>query len=316
LRHTLDEQVAAGLERFAASSAPAPAPARGDWRALREVVSADMARLAASEAVTRPQVATADFTTQSAEGTPLALRWYQRRGTVPGSAVVFAHGGGMIAGDVDSYDGMVSGYVARTGVPFLSVEYRLAPEASETTPAREVISAVAWLRDRASSLGVQRERIAVMGESAGAGIAAAAAIGLRDVGVELAAQILIYPMLDDRNTGRSPIPDELLTWTAGANYTGWHALLGERVGGDRVSPLAAPARLGNFAGLPRAYVEVGELDLFCEESIRYAGRLAVAGVPLELHVHPRAPHGFDRFAPDSHLARRALADRGRVLQSL
>jgi acetyl esterase/lipase len=319
-RHALDPEVAAGLERFDAGGAAGPAPARGDGRALRELLTADMTRLAAAESASRPTVEAVDFEAVSDDGEPLALRWYRPRGTQPGSAVVFVHGGGMIAGDIDLYDGMVSGYVDRAGVPFLSVGYRLAPEASGTTPARDVFAAVRWLHGRGASLDVDSERIAVMGESAGGGLAAAAAIAARDERIELAAQILIYPMLDDRTDGtggdgglESLVPG---AWSSDNNATGWGALLGAARGTANVSPLAAPARLDDSRGLARAYIEVGDLDLFRDESLAYAARLAGAGVPLELHVHPGAPHGYERMAPSSELARRVSADRVRILRSL
>jgi acetyl esterase/lipase len=319
-RHALDSEVAAGLERFVAGGVGGPPPARGDWRTLRELLTADMTRLAVAESASRPNVEVVDFQAAADDGEPLALRWYRPRGTQPGSAVVFVHGGGMIAGDIDLYDGMVSGYVDRAGVPFLSVGYRLAPEAPGTTPARDVLAAVRWLHGRGTSLGVDLERIAVMGESAGGGLAAAAAIAARDERIELAAQILVYPMLDDRTGAGSGGDDagSLVpgTWSSDTNATGWGALLGRARGTAEVSPLSAPARLDDFRELAPAYIEVGDLDLFRDESLAYAARLAGAGVPLELHVHPGAPHGYERMAPSSELARRVSADRVRVLRSI
>jgi acetyl esterase/lipase len=100
------------------------------------------------------------------------------------------------------------------------------------------------------------------------------------------------------------------------NFTGWSARLGEQLGAKDVLPAAAPARLTNFHGLASAYIEVGALDIFRDESIAYAQRLALAEVPIELHVHGGAPHGFERFAPTSALARRALNDRLRVIESI
>ena len=98
------------------------------------------------------------------------------------------------------------------------------------------------------------------------------------------------------------------------NFTGWNARLGEQRGADDVLPAAVPARLANFRGLASAYIEVGDLDIFRDESVAYAQRLAAAEVPIELHVHGGAPHGFERFAPTSALARRALSDRLRVIK--
>jgi acetyl esterase/lipase len=309
----MDPEVAAGV---AALSGSPPAPARGDWEALRRVVTDGMTDLAQIEAAPRPAVKARDFSASAPDGASLALRWYAHRDSSPGAAVLFAHGGGMIAGDLDLYDGMVSRYVDESRVPFLSVDYRLAPEATGTTPAGDGVAALAWLLQHAAELGVETSRVAVMGESAGGCVAAAAAIHARDEGIPLARQILIYPMLDDRTVHSDGRRDGLLTWDYDASFTCWTALLGSDRETPGVSPLAAPARLTDHGGLAPAYIEVGDLDIFRDEDVAYAQRLAAAGVPVELHVHPGAPHGYERFAPESALARRAMADRLRVLRSL
>jgi acetyl esterase/lipase len=216
----------------------------------------------------------------------------------------------MLGGSVDLYDEVVSWYVGESGVPFLSVELRLAPEAtSPTSLAEDVFSGLTWLADHATDLGVDPSRIAVMGDSGGGGPTAGAAILARDRDVPVAKQILIYPMLDDRNTTPGPLPPEFLTWTYDQNYTGWVTLLGDDLGSSDVSPVAAPGRLKDFAGLAPAYIDVGDLDIFRDESIAHAAGLAKAGIPIELHVHPGAPHGFERFVPESSVAKRAMADR-------
>ena len=155
-----------------------------------------------------------------------------------------------------------------------------------------------------------------MGDSGGGAPAAGVAIMARDEGVPLARQILVYPMLDDRTQAPDPARAEFLTWTHDYNYTAWRAVLGDDFGGDAVSPIAAPARLTDFTGLAPAYLDVGDLDIFRDETIAYAQRLAQAGVPIELHVHPGAPHGWERFAPTVGSAARAMADRARAVASL
>ncbi|HEX5191782.1 MAG TPA: alpha/beta hydrolase [Solirubrobacteraceae bacterium] len=315
-RRRLDPEIAAGLRRFEAAEGARAEPPPGDWRALREALTADIARLASLESHECSGLDVADAETVSADGAAVRLRWYARRDSAPGSAVVFVHGGGAVAGNIDLYDGMVSAYVDGSGVPALSVDYRLAPEAGGDAATQDVLAALRWLHERAPSLGVDRGRIAVMGESAGGLLAAVCAIAARDQGLGVAAQILIYPMLDDRTAAVDDDRAPLLTWSVDANVTAWRALLGDAVPGKPPSPLIAPARLERFDGLAPAYIEVGDLDLFRDECLAYATRLAGAGVPLELHVHPREPHGYERFAPASDLARRALADRVRVLRSL
>jgi acetyl esterase/lipase len=133
--------------------------------------------------------------------------------------------------------------------------------------------------------------------------------------LDVAKQILIYPMLDDRNTVPDPALVPLAGWFYDDNYTGWHALLGEKIGGEDVPGSAAPARAADLTGLAPAYVEVGVLDIFRDESIEYARRLAAAGTSVELHVHPGCPHGFDRIAADADDVRRSRADRIRALNS-
>jgi acetyl esterase/lipase len=263
-------------------------------------------------------VITSSFSTPTSDGEDeIELRWYTKDGTVSASAVVYTHGGGMIAGSIDLYDEVVSWYVAETGVPFLSVGLRLGPEAStSTTMAEDVFSGLTWLIDHAPDLGVDPARIAVMGDSGGGGPTAGAAILARDRGVPLAKQILVYPMLDDRTTTPGPIPESLITWGYDNNYTGWFTLLGDEVGTDSVSPVAAPARLVDFAALASAYIEVGDLNIFRDECIAYAAGLAGAGVPVELHVHPGAPHGFERFVPHAGVSQRAMADRVRAVAAI
>jgi acetyl esterase/lipase len=317
MSYQLDPELAPAMAALAAQAAAAPRPARGDWQGVRAAATAGLAYMAnltpASSAVTRTS-----FSTLTRDGdAQIELRWYAPAGRSPGSAVVYTHGGGMIAGSVELYDSLVSWYAAETGVPFLSVEGRLAPEATgPTTLAEDAFSGLTWLVDHAAQLGVDPDRIALMGDSGGGGPTAGAAILARDRGVPLAKQILVYPMLDDRNTTPGPIPPELLTWSYDNNYTGWYTLLGEAIGTAAVSPVAAPGRLADFTALAPAYIEVGDLDIFRDESLAYAAGLGRAGVPLELHLHPGAPHGFERFVPDSDVARQAMADRARAVVTI
>jgi acetyl esterase/lipase len=158
--------------------------------------------------------------------------------------------------------------------------------------------------------------MAIMGDSGGGGVGAAAAIMARDAGLALSRLILIYPMLDDRNCVPDPLLVPTATWSYEKNRIAWNAVLGDSYGELEVSPAAAPARLERFAGLAPAYVEVGELDIFRDESIAFAQHLLAAGVSCELHVHPGAPHGHDWLNLDADISRRVFADRARVLTAL
>lgn len=314
MRHQLDSQISSSLAAMQADQSIVLVP-RGNWQQLRE--STDTVMSAAAAACPLPDNVTVTVReTRTAGGRRVNMRWYQRDASAPGSAVVYIHGGGMISGSAENYDRVVAQYVSVTGVPMLSVDYALAPEHPHPLPLEDCLSALVWLIDNASGLRIDPTRIAVMGDSAGGGLAAALAAAARDKGIGLARQILIYPMLDDRRTEDDPAIAPFATWTADNNWTGWHALLGDQIGGHDVPALAAPARLTDFAGLPSAYVEVGDLDIFRDESIAFALNLARAGVPLEMHVHGGAPHGFEYLAPDADVTARAMADRWRVISQL
>jgi acetyl esterase/lipase len=316
--YALDAQLLQALtaRRTAADAPPPEHPARGDWKALR----AGESGLAALDAMKpeQPTVARTNHHAVSHDGAEVMVRWYTPEGYDPseaGPAVVFLHGGGMISGSVALFDRLVAGYTADSGVPFLSVDYRRAPEHPHPTPVEDGYAGLAWLSEHASELGVDPTRIALMGESAGGGIAAGVTLLARDRGLPLAKQILVYPMLDDRTTEPDPALVATATWNYDNNYTGWQALLGDAVGGPDVPAHAAPARAEDLSGLPPAYIEVGELDIFRDEDVVYARRLAATGTSVELHIHPGCPHAFDHLAPQIDVVRRARADRIRVLSS-
>lgn len=312
---TLDPEIAAVLAAALAAGQPAPVSERGDALGLRELTDETLRTVDAGEP-DAPDVSSEDHQIEVSDGSSILARWYTKAGDASGSAVVYAHGGGMVCGSVALYDRLVAKYVQETGVPFLSVDYRLSPEFPGTTLVDDTHSALQWLVGNAERLGVDTSRIAVMGDSGGGGVAAGVAIAARDAGTPLAAQILIYPMLDDRNIEPDAEIAPYASWTYDNNYTGWHALLGDDLGTDRVSPLAAPARLTDFHGLAPAFIDVGELDIFRDESILYALGLVRAGVSCELHLRPGAMHAFDRLAADARVAKESWADRYRAIASL
>lgn len=290
--------------------------APGDWQAMRKAGTRAMEAFA-GEAPQFPDVRIEIYTMTAEDGAELSLHYFHKDGIQPGSAIVYAHGGAMIMGSVSLFRSLIARHVSGTGVPFLAVDYRKAPDGARGTAlAGDIFSGLKWLIQNAALLGIDAARIALMGHSAGGGLAAGAAILARKKKLQVAMQLLIYPMLDDRNTDteNDAAVQPYLTFTHEDNYTGWSALLGDRVGTAHVSPVEAPARLTDFNGLAPAYIETGELDIFRNESVAYALGLSKAGVPVEFHLHPGVPHGYDHVP--SALTERALADRFRVIRSL
>jgi acetyl esterase/lipase len=312
----MDPEVRAAFEKMAAAIGARPRPPVGDCTTRRrngEEMFGVWSRMKPHPV----DVSTQDFRARSADGVEILLRLFCGSGDPPGSAAIYVHGGGMILGSVDVYDDILRRLVSASGVPLLAVDYRRAPEHPHPTPVHDCHAALRWLFEHAGDLGVDPGRIGIMGDSAGGGLAAATVLVARDRGGAMPAkQILVYPMLDDRNTQpvRALVP--FATWNWDDNRTGWGALLGDRAGTDGVDAHAAPARAADLANLPSTYLEVGQLDIFCAESVAYAQRLIAAQVPTELHVHPGVPHGFELFAPDADVSRRATADRARALRSL
>ncbi len=316
----IDEQVLAEMAPLFAALGDSEAAPVGDVEA-RRVSGHRMFDLVASWRAPTAGVDTAQHSMTAADGATLDLTWYHPSGgDAPGSAALYLHGGGMIFGleHIGAlYDLVVREYVAASGVPMLVVDYRVAPEHPHPTPVEDCYGALVWLAAHAADLGVDVARLAVMGDSAGGGLAAGVSLMARDRGgPAISQQVLIYPMLDDRPATPDPQMQPFLTWTYDDNVTGWGALLGVGAGGDEVSPYAAPARADDLAGLPDTYIDVGDLDVFRNEDIAYARRLADAGVPTELHVYPGCPHAFEALAREAAVSRRAISDRVRRLRAL
>jgi acetyl esterase/lipase len=177
-----------------------------------------------------------------------------------------------------------------------AVEYPLAPEQKFPVPLHDCYDALNWLVRQPD---VDSSRIAVGGASAGGGLAAALALLARQRGeVQLAFQLLAYPMLDDRTATQLHRDEKSFRlWNTKANRFGWQSYLGHPPGQTGVDALAAPARVDTLAALPPAWIGVGTLDLFYQEDVTYADRLRAAGVACALDVVNGGFHGFDLIRP-------------------
>lgn len=214
--------------------------------------------------------------------------------------ILHIHGGGFILGSADLTLPSVRPVAAALDCIIASVDYRLAPEAPFPAGLNDCYAALAWFAAQAPALGVDATRIAVMGESAGGGLAAALALLARDRGgPALAFQSLLYPMLDDRTVTEvdpNPVTGQFI-WNRASNRYAWETYLDAPPGSDPVSPYAAPARASDLSRLPPAHILVGTLDLFFDEDLEFARRLARAAVPVALDIFPGAFHAFDMMYP-------------------
>lgn len=227
------------------------------------------------------------------------------------------HGGGFVGGGAAQLEALHRPLALDLNCIIVSVDYRLAPEHRFPAAIEDCYAGLAWTFANAAALSIDTKRIGVMGESAGGGLAAALTLLARDRGeYKIAFQHLIYPMLDDRTcvaAEPNPVAGEFI-WTAHNNRFGWTSLLGADPGGPDVSPYAAPARATDLSGLPPAFIACPTLDLFIDEDIDYATRLARAGVAVQLIVYPGGFHGFDIFGGDAPVSVRARRDSVEALR--
>lgn len=208
----------------------------------------------------------------------------------PTAALLWIHGGGYLLGSPEQDDALCRRYVQRLGIVVAAARYRLAPEHPYPIPLEDCYQVLTWL---AGLPGVDADRIAIGGASAGGGLTAALSFLARDRGeVSPVLQVLSYPMLDDRTVGPELDKPGFRLWNTRSNRFGWTSYLG---GADPA--MAVPARRTDLAGLAPAWLGVGTLDLFCAEDLAYAARLNAAGVECEVHEVPGAFHGFDGLAP-------------------
>ena len=232
----------------------------------------------------------------------LRLRVYRPSASAaPTPVLLWFHGGGYVIGKPEMDDAVCGQYARELGIAVVSVDYRLAPGHPFPAGLEDGYAALIWVRHHADQLGIDRNRIAIGGASAGGGLAASLVQLAHDRGeVDPVFQLLVYPMLDDRTSCRTDLADtNHLAWSRKSNGFAWQAYLGTAPGARDMPDCAVPARRTDLAGLPPAWVGVGSLDLFHDEDVAYAQRLRASGGACDLLVVPGAFHGFDVFTPDA-----------------
>jgi acetyl esterase/lipase len=229
-------------------------------------------------------------------GPAVRIRIYRparREAVTPG--LIYIHGGGFVVGSLDSEHGMVVSLCRDLGILIVSVGYRLAPENPFPAGLDDCYAALCWTATNADTLKVDRNRIGVIGQSAGGGLSAALALMTRDrQGPKLRFQFLGIPELDDRlETHSMKMFTDTPLWNRPNAILSWKYYLGDRFapGSNNVPYLAAPARAEDLSGLPPAHVTTMEFDPLRDEGIEYALRLLRAGVSVELHSYPGTFHG-------------------------
>lgn len=275
------------------------------------------ARVEVAPVENRADVTTEDLTIPGTDGHAVRLRVYRPLGVDDGPlpCLYWIHGGGYVMGSIESDDRLVQEMVHIAGCAAVSVEWRHAPEHPFPAALHDTHDGLQWLWSHTEELGIDPRRIALGGASSGGGSAAALALLVRDRGeIDICFQLLVYPMLDDRN--ETPSSFDIVdprVWHREANRLAWRYYLGGHQDGEQ-PPYAVPARVEDLSGLPPTFISVGALDLFVDEDVEYARRLLKAKVPTELHVYPATPHGVNKFAYPAAVARQFARDRDEALR--
>jgi acetyl esterase/lipase len=226
----------------------------------------------------------------------IRLRVYKSKKAVPPvPALVWIHGGGLIIGNPEMDDRCCVQFVQELGITIFSIDYGLAPERPFPEPLDDCHTALKWIHSHAQTMNIDPNRIAIGGESAGGGLAAALIQLVHDRDeVNPIFQMLEYPMLDDRSSIIPDLPNqELMAWSQDSNRFGWESYLQQSCGAENVPPYSVAGRREDLTGLPPAWIGVGTLDLFYQEDVAYSQKLKACGVDCDLVVIPGAFHGFD-----------------------
>ena len=245
---------------------------------------------------------------RSGDGTNLRLCIYKPRLPSAGNpGILWMHGGGYAIGVPESSAGIISKFIAESGCVVVAPDYRLSLDAPYPAALEDCHDALLWMKTHAGALGIREDQLMVGGESAGGGLAAALALYERDHnGVEIAFQMPLYPMLDDRMTNESAMDNNAPVWDSETNRIAWDLYLGDFARGD-VPIYAAPARAVDFSNLPPAVTFVGELEVFRDETVEYVRNLREAGVPVDFEKYAGCYHAFDRINPYADVSRKALS---------
>ncbi|MEK9658638.1 MAG: alpha/beta hydrolase [Chloroflexota bacterium] len=304
----LHPEVRKRLEAEAALGLPLP------WQITPEKARAQRA---AAAGLPGPQVGSvSDHMVETPNGTvPVRLYKPLNAGENPLPVLVWMHGGGWVIGSIASTDATARSLANAAGCAVVSVEYRLAPETKHPGPLADCYSAFLWTAISGAKHGLDTERVAVGGASAGGNLAAALALRLRNqLGPSPCFQLLVYPVTDARfetpsyqeNAEGYGLTQRTMRWY-------WEQYLAAPDHAD--DPYAAPMRAESLSGLPPALVQTAEYDPLRDEGEAYAARMAADGVPVQCTRYPGMVHGFFNTATPAPLTEQAVAEAATALRT-
>lgn len=235
------------------------------------------------------------FTISGRDEKPVPLVIYRpEKAGSSATGLLWIHGGGYAIGCPEGELRFLKPLILETGTVVVSPDYRHSDAAPYPAAFHDCLDTLLWMQAHADQLGINKNQIFVGGASAGGGLAAALALYARDSrSVQIAFQLPIYPMINDRMDTPSMAGNREMLWDEGRNRAAWQLYLGSLYGTEDVPVYAAPARESDYSGLPPAYTFVGTLDPFYDETLQYMQALQKNGIPAEYDIWEGAFHGFD-----------------------
>ena len=220
--------------------------------------------------------------------------------------LLWLHGGGYLNGLPEQESEYFKKYLLATGCVVFAPDYTLSLEKPYPQALNEAYATLKYMVENAEEYGINTDQIFIGGLSAGGGLAAGLSLYARDQGeINIAFQMPLYPMLDDRMITESSKDNDAPIWTSKANRFAWNRYLGDLAGTDDVPIYAAPARAIDYTNLPPTLTFVGGLDLFKDEIINYVEELMKAGIEVQFQVYHGAFHGFEVAAFWKNIAQSA-----------
>ncbi|MDD0824861.1 alpha/beta hydrolase [Mannheimia sp. AT1] len=235
--------------------------------------------------------------------------------------IYYSHGGGYVMGNARLSSPMLFAIAEETGAVVVSLEYRVASETPFPAQINDAYYGLSYLIENADTLGINRDKIVLMGESGGGGLTANLSLMVRDKNTfSVAGQVLIYPMLDCRTGGEHSLYQSKFTgefiWTPTHNQTAWQILRGsQNIAQNQISYYSA-SLASDVSHLPPTCIITASMDLFVNENLDFANRLIEAGVPTELHIISGVYHGFDHLAPNLPQAQNLFKWRNEAIQRM
>ena len=215
-----------------------------------------------------------------------------KKENVPG--LLWIHGGGYGLGCPEQDFQFIQDFIDASGCVIVAPDYTNSPSAPYPAALNDCYDALLWLKENGKDYGMNDSQIFVGGNSAGGGLCAAVTLKARDTGdVNIAFQMPLYPMIDDRMITASSQNNDAPIWNTKSNEIAWKLYLGDAYGTDNVEKYAAPARETDYSALPPTLTYVGTIEPFTDETIEYVNNLQKAGVEVHFKTFEGCFHGFD-----------------------